>query len=51
MKNIPYNTLQSMKQVAKEKKYIEAANKSRFKKMVEKYMKKGIRTYNFLKKS
>jgi hypothetical protein len=31
----------------KEKKYIEAANKSRFKKMVEKYMRKGIRTSLF----
>ncbi len=39
IKNIPYNTLRRMKQIAKEKKYIEAANKSRFKKMVEKYIK------------
>jgi len=39
LKNIPYKTLWRMKQIAKEKKYIEAANKSPFKKMVDKYFK------------
>jgi hypothetical protein len=41
MKNFPYNTLEGMRNIVEEKKYVEAADNSRDKEIVERYIKEG----------
>ncbi len=41
MKNFPYDTLEGMRKIVKEKKYIEAADNSRDREIVERYIKEG----------
>ena len=41
MKNFPYHTLRGMKRIVKEKKYIEAADRSQEKEILEKYIAEG----------